>query len=159
MLPLYYFTGRNINTGFRKAKKKMFLFHFHFIPPLHTSVSVPARPPAWKKIRLSWKCKLSSQHALALAALFGFLSSSSSCCSSVSFYFPANIPPSQCAGQLPSLSPAPFNLLWKKRRCIVHIWRALIDLYSVISPFSIVSRTTNLVPEPLIRSRQDLRLI
>lgn len=27
----------------------------------------------------------------------------------------------------------------KKRRCIVHIWRALIDLYSVISPFSIVS--------------------
>lgn len=34
---------------------------------LHTSVSVPACE------RLSWKCKLSSQHALALVALFWFL--------------------------------------------------------------------------------------
>ncbi len=31
---------------------------------LHTSVSLPACE------RLSWKCKLSSQHALALVALF-----------------------------------------------------------------------------------------
>lgn len=64
-----------------------------------TSILFPCNTQQWPcrlregEKRQSWKCKLSSQHALALIALFWFLSSFFCCCrSSGSCYFPPSIP-------------------------------------------------------------------
>lgn len=119
-----------------QSKQIVHVLFFQFLTLsalLHRSVSLSPCE------RLSWKCKLSSQHALALAALFWFLSSSLT-----RFYFllvpllPLNFPLHSVLDRF-CLYHKHHLICFGKYRYIVHIWRALIDLYSVITPFSIVS--------------------
>lgn len=133
---LYYYQNSEAHTKHNQTVHVSFYFSpFPTLSALlHTSVSLPACE------RISWKCKLSSQYALALVALFWFLCPPSS----LTLFFPS-----------PFLLHPAFNLplhsvldrfcLYHKHHLIccgkhiVHNWRALIDLYNVITPFSNVS--------------------
>lgn len=111
---------------------------FSFMFPsalLHTSVSLPACEG------LSWKCKLSSQHALALAVLFWFFCPPSSPTCFLNVYLPSPFLPFN----FPLHSALDSFFLYHKHHLIcfgkhsVHKRKALIDLYNVITPFWNVS--------------------